>query len=93
MLQLKEEVKKRVQVWCTGSSEPCNLGMPPVRRYPLVTPKEGSNAKRAVKGDFHASCHGNQRWPEKMCHHGHQQKISLGMYRAKSMCELGVNNS
>ena len=57
----------------------------------LVTPlKEGPNAKRAVKGDFHACCHGNERKPEKTCHHGHHQKVWLGMCRAKSMHELGT---
>ena len=30
-----------------------------------------------VEGDFHACCHGNQRWPEKRCHHGHHKKIGL----------------
>ena len=40
-----------------------------------MTPQEeGFNAKRAVKGNFHACCHGTQRQPEERCHHGHCQK-------------------
>ena len=31
--------QKKVQVWCTSSSNPWNLGMPLTRRHPLVTPK------------------------------------------------------
>ena len=46
----KKRQKKRVQVWCTGSSDLWNLGTRPTRRHPLVTPKQQSNKKRAVEG-------------------------------------------
>ena len=48
-----------------------------------MTQKEGSNAKRVVKCDFHGCCHGNQRWPEKRCHHGHE-KIGLAHAEQKA---------
>ena len=48
------------------------------KEEPPCDPKRKEpNAKRAVKGDFHVCGLGNQRWPEKRCHHGHCQKIGL----------------
>ena len=74
---VKRRGEKRVQVWCTSSSHLWNLGMPLRGDTPLSPQKQQSNTKRLVKGNFHACCHGNQRWPEKGCHHGHHQKIGF----------------
>ena len=52
--------------------------------------QQGPNTKRVVECNFHACCHGNQRWPEKGCHHGHCQEFLI---RGKHACQLDTINS
>ena len=51
-LRSKEEAEKRVQVWCTGSSDLWNLEMPPIRRHPPVTPKATIKQKKCGQRRF-----------------------------------------
>ena len=48
----KKRQKKRVQVWCTGSSNLWNLGTPLTRRHPLVTPKAAIKQKKSGRRRF-----------------------------------------
>ena len=48
----KKRQKKRVQVWCTGSSDLWNLGTTPTRRHPLVTPKATIKQKKSGRRRF-----------------------------------------
>ena len=48
----KKRQKKRVQVWCTSSSDLWNLGMPPMRRHSLVTPKATIKQKKSGQRRF-----------------------------------------
>ena len=48
----KKRQKKRVQVWCTGSSDLWNLGTRPTRRHPLVTPKATIKQKKSGRRRF-----------------------------------------